>query len=322
MTNRISASVRYRLRNLLARSAAQVQGYGVTKPPSGPERLKDHRQATGGTNRAIVITTFEEREHKFCLPLIATLRQSGCHDPLVIVNNGNRSGTRDNGSSSGFLMELARFPDVYPVVLRRMVGLARMWNLGIQFAETDVTVVLNDDLIAATPGVAEDIRTLGDVAEDSGLAVGNGSWSHFAIHRSVIENVGWFDERLLGFGEEDGDYSWRYRHAYGRYPRNVTLSSIVDFKASSSQDVAHGVGKYSLANRVFARLKFENLTDETLIESEPPPRPRFDTPDFYPAERFRWEFDQVLDEADPKTVHERLAQSTLNPSPVISPPNY
>ncbi len=321
MTNRISASVRYRLRNLLARSAARVQGHGISRPQSRPLQSEDHRQSAGARNRAIVITTFEERERKFCLPLIAALRQSGCHDPLIIVNNGNRSGTRDDDASSEFLMELARYPDVYPITLRRMVGLARMWNLGIQVAETAITVVLNDDLIAATPGVAEDIRTLGDVVEDSGLAVGNSSWSHFAIHRSVIENVGWFDERLLGFGEEDGDYSWRYRHAYGRYPRNVTLSSIVDFKASSSQTVAQGVGKYSLANRVFSRLKFENLTDETLIESEPPPRPRFDTPDFYPAERFRWEFDQVLDEADPARVRERLSRSTPNPIPVTRPPN-
>ena len=39
-------------------------------------------------------------------------------------------------------------------------------------------------------------------------------------------DVGFFDERLLGLGEEDGDFFWRYHEKFGREIPSVSLPSI------------------------------------------------------------------------------------------------
>jgi hypothetical protein len=310
MTRRVSTAITFRLRNVLARGASFMQSYGNRQPRSAARLSRRHAQATDHADRAIVVTTFEERQSRFCVPLIAAIRESGCGYPIVVVSNGNRNGLRDTRAFSTFIEKLAGFPDVYPVTFRRMVGLARLWNAGVHAAGAQSNIILNDDLIAAVPGVAADLSRLAEFAETDGLVIGNGSWSHFGISRSIIEDVGWFDERLLGFGEEDGDYAWRYRTILGKYPLDIPLNSLVDLKADSAQEFAQGVGKYSLANRVFSRMKFSDLPKDAPIEREPPPIQRFVTPNFYPGESFRWKCDHLLDESDEGVMMQELRNAT------------
>jgi hypothetical protein len=44
----------------------------------------------------------------------------------------------------------------------------------------------------------------------------NKSWSHFLISRQEIDELGYFDKRILGLGEEGGNMTWRYIRQYKR----------------------------------------------------------------------------------------------------------
>lgn len=313
LLRRVRDSAVYRTRTALARNSARLQKLEA-RARFGPQVDSmqhvlvdpDARQ-----NDAIVITTFQKRQLDYCLPLVSGLRVSGCQSPIVVIINGEAGNTIDARSRRSFLRALSEFDDVHPVALRGMVGLARMWNLGIQVGDAASTTILNDDLIIDVSTAASQLTRLASAAATDGLAVANGSWSMFAVSRQVIRDVGWFDERLLGFGEEDGDYSWRYRQQYGHYPKGLSLPALIDIKEPTRQDVAAGSSKYSLVNRVFTRIKFDGLSDDMLIEAEPPPSSRLRTPDFYPGETFRQAHAGLLGEADPEIVRSEIMQDPL-----------
>jgi hypothetical protein len=310
---RVRDAAIYRTRQALARGAARLQklearvrfGASSHSVQGSLGRFKPSGSA------AIVITTFQQRQLNYCLPLVAGLRESGCEMPIVVVINGEAGGLLDEAGRQIFLGALSQFSGIQPVALRGLVGLARMWNLGIQAADTSTIIILNDDLVVDPSTASDQMMQLAGAAADHGLVVANGSWSMFAITRSVVRDVGWFEERLLGFGEEDGDYSWRYRQHYGHYPRSLAIPALTDIKAPTRQNVAAGTSKYSLVNRVFTRLKFDGLTDDMLIETEPPPSPRFQTPDFYPGETFRQKQGALLGEHDPEVVRSELSRDPL-----------
>lgn len=257
------------------------------------------------TDVAIIITTFDERLHTYCLPLIRGLRAAGLDLPIVVVINGSPTGAPQDRRS--FLQAVAQERDIYPASLRAMVGLARLWNLGIQIAATEVCVLLNDDLLIQRDKVGRDLAELARVARASGVAVGNDSWSHFAISRRCVAQVGWFDERLLGFGEEDGDYTLRFREAFGQLPPAVPLSGFVNIVADDRQAVPAGEGKYSLANRVFIRRKFQTQPNDDALKGAQPVTRRLPEVDAYPTEDFRWRFQaELFGTHDPAELEERV----------------
>jgi hypothetical protein len=94
--------------------------------------------------------------------------------------------------------------------------MSALWNLGIRLSGAPTTLVLNDDLAVNIELVGSCFQALVEACQTTHLAILNDSFGHFAISRECIRQVGWFDERFLGFGEEDGDYAWRFEHVFGR----------------------------------------------------------------------------------------------------------
>ncbi len=241
---------------------------------------------------AIVITTFDARLLTYCLPLIRGIRAGGVGVPIVVIINGTVQG--EPNSRRMFLQAVAEDPGIFPTSLRVMVGLSRMWNLGIQFASTKTCIVLNDDLLVDSKHVQSDVQALAQGAREHELVVGNHSWSHFAISRDCIQSVGWFEERLLGFGEEDGDYTLRFREVFDRLPMNISLAAFVNVVADDRQTVPAGRGKYSLQNHVFFQRKFDLGEYENALTSHGAIDRRLPDLDAYPAENFRWKHQERL----------------------------
>ena len=66
-----------------------------------------------------------------------------------------------------------------------------------------------------------------------------------------MENVGYFDERLLGFGEEDGDITYRLLKM-GIHVGNIAVNGLINIVSDVRHDhVVAGIGKYSNFNREF-----------------------------------------------------------------------
>jgi hypothetical protein len=207
----------------------------------------------------IVITTFEERQQTCCLPLVESIRKAGVVAPITVVINGNLNRPIDDARRRVFVARLYDQRNINVVDFRTIQPLSRMWNLGIQLLDAEIAVVLNDDLGVRKEHLQQDIEALVGVASEAHLAVGGpgqGSFSHFAISKSCIRQIGWFDERFVGFGEEDGDYFWRFECAFGEMPPRVPLHALTNLSDPSTSGHRTVGGKYSLSTEVFKEMKY------------------------------------------------------------------
>lgn len=292
------------LRRSLLRGVVFLDGLG-RRQNSNQQTMNE--SPTPECDFSIVITTFEDRQMQSCLPLIKSLRQNGVGNPLVVVLNGVYGRKVDPSLRADFVKEANAFQDVSFVMSRSMIPLARCWNLGIQMSNSSVCVVLNDDLAVNGRGLLSDLERLAETASECGLALGNGSFSHFALSKDCLSSIGWFDERYLGIGEEDGDYAWRFEDHFGVPPQTSALSSIRNLDDPSRGEFITGIGKYSLANRVFMQMKFElhsgtvkGMFDDVSIR-------RLSEIDPYPHWRFHQLLEQILSESDEAVIKEKIA---------------
>lgn len=261
---------------------------------------------------AIVITTFEDRQEDACLPLLSGLRTAGIPLPIVVVVNGVYGRRYDPKKRSRFAQAALELGDVSFVMSRSMIPLSRCWNLGIQLADADVCVVLNDDVAVSRTKLQDDIGNLVLESQKSGLALGNGSFSHFAIAKACINEIGWFDERFLGVGEEDGDFAWRFESAYHCPPSYVQLLSMGNLDDPGHGGYATGTGKYALACQVYRDIKYEfgrgsvrgmygEVAERRISESDP-----------YPNWRLHQEMTEILRESEPAAILKRLASHLVD----------
>lgn len=210
-----------------------------------------------GQCRAIVITTFSQRFFSDCIPLVRSLRAADIDEPIYVVINGDLHGKYDVNLRASFFSELSTLQDVNPISFGTQRGVASMWNAGIRYSDAAEIVVLNDDVLVNPSEVANTLALLFEAIQTSGLVTLASSFGHFGISRRCVDDIGWFDERFLGFGEEDGDYIWRYEEHYGKAVSNVVAFGFIN-RASDlgHESVITGGKKYSLFNRLYLETKY------------------------------------------------------------------
>jgi hypothetical protein len=137
-----------------------------------------------------------------------------------------------------------------------------MWNRGIQNCGTENVLVLNDDVIFHGNDFSKQIDKVFEAVSNVGVMTLNDSWSHFAITKKCMGTVGWFDERLLGIGQEDGDFAFRYEQVMG-FPvtscQFKSLLNVVDESADTS--IVKNKANYSLYNDIFIEKKYVDSED-------------------------------------------------------------
>lgn len=165
------------------------------------------------------ITTFEYRFTRHFCPLLSSIRSHNADVNIVVAVNGEKGQAFSEDYRRDMLLFLAQYRNVYPVFFPCQRGLATMWNRIISHAPDDRILLCNDDIR---------ITDLSDFAQKAGntCAVVNDSYSHFLVTKQEIDELGWFDERLLGYGEEDGDFQWRYAKHFGRPISRLYVSGI------------------------------------------------------------------------------------------------
>jgi predicted glycosyltransferase involved in capsule biosynthesis len=144
-------------------------------------------------------------------------------------------------------------------------SLAKLWNRGVLTASNDLCLVLNDDLTIAKDLNEKsffdqlDLHIQNVVPKTTPVIFKiNGSFSHFLISKSVLHQVGYFDERLLGIGEEDGDFSWRFHELFHQEIPSIDIPGILQPQAEngiliqeSDEGFKKGIRHYSEFNRNF-----------------------------------------------------------------------
>mgnify|MGYP001547244712 FL=1 len=120
----------------------------------------------------------------------------------------------------------------------------------------------------------------------------NGSWSHTILNREEIDFVGWFDERFLGVGEEDGDMEWRWQNKFGKNFVSFQIPGIVNHVEHKDclENLKIVNNKYSKFNYDFSHIKYKEdkngfnygiMNRKLICVSE--------TPHYHIGEKFYWE---------------------------------
>lgn len=240
---------------------------------------------------SIGITTFEHRFERYFVPLLERIREYAGNEVIVAINGEHER--EFNEEYRGRVLEcIARHRNVYPVVFPRFRGLSKLWNTVIVHATGDPILMLNDDIMIRSPRFIENVCAALNRNEGRTFVI-NRSWSHFVISREEIDALGYFDERLLGIGEEDGDITWRYRRRYGREIPSFTVKGFENYAEETLRTYkpvniqTHSGTKYSLFNRKFILSeKYEASPDGWKGMFDEPVALKDAGKDQYPNERF------------------------------------
>jgi hypothetical protein len=188
-------------------------------------------------NYSIVITTFDKRFHEFLIPLISNIKHERPDVEIVVTVNGSCRAPFNEVYRKELLVFLAQQHNCFPTIFPNFQSLAKMWNRGVLTASNDQVLVLNDDLnipTGAQNGFFDQLEKALSGSEKTFKI--NGSFSHYVVSTQELIKVGFFDERLLGLGEEDGDFFWRYQEIFGREIPSINLPSIENICSDIADD--------------------------------------------------------------------------------------
>jgi hypothetical protein len=214
-------------------------------------------------NYSIGITTFNERFEEFFKPLVINIRKYRPDIPILVAINGPKEEF-DQQYRKQILSFCSKYDHIYPTVYPEVRGCSKMWNSMIVTAQHDNTLILNDDIVINEERFFQEIEKC-----PVGLSMINGSFSHFTCNRLEMIALGFFDERLLGFGEEDGDIVYRYIKRYDRWIPNVYIHGVENvISPCRDKSVIADDGKYSAINRrfMFGTLHTQHKWDITDVD--------------------------------------------------------
>lgn len=191
---------------------------------------------------SIGITTFALRID-FLVKLVGQIREYS-DKKIFICINGEIESKFDDKYRTDVLNLCLKHHNVYPIFFVEIRGLSKMWNTLLSHSECDDMLLLNDDIEIKSNDLFNKLENI----TNNKLTKINNSFSHFLVNRKIIEEIGWFDEKLLGFGEEDGDIT--YRLIEHNIPiLNLYVSNVINIVSDIRQNLINGIGKYSKYNR-------------------------------------------------------------------------
>ena len=125
-------------------------------------------------------------------------------------------------------------------------------------SSNDRILILNDDL-GIDPHVEnsffEQFEGVLNNAVNKTFTI-NGSFSHFVVSKDELIKVGFFDERVLVLGEEDGDFYWRYHETFGVEIPSFEIGNIDNVHSDISD------GGYTKGIRTAAKFNREFIKTE------------------------------------------------------------
>ena len=206
-------------------------------------------------NISVGITTFEARFDRYFVPLLKRIREYTDNE-IVVAINGENNRPFSEEYRTNILRCIAEYKNVYPIFFPQFRGLSKLWNTLAIHATHDHVLMLNDDIMIESTGFMKDICNAINRNEGKSFLI-NRSWSHFLINRNELDALGYFDERLLGIGEEDGDMTWRYIKQFGETISSYKIKGFENFAEETVRSYkptniqTHSGTKYSLFNRKF-----------------------------------------------------------------------
>lgn len=175
---------------------------------------------------SIGITTFKKRKDLVKNQILNIRKYSGENFDINVIINADNKELVDNDYRKEMLNFLADLKNCYPIFLPEFKSVPKMWNTLITFSRTDYSLILGDDLIYETDIFGQILPIVKD--RKSEFFTINYGFSHYVISKQKLYELGYFDERFLALGEEDGDMVHRHIERYGRPIDNILMNGILN----------------------------------------------------------------------------------------------
>jgi hypothetical protein len=202
-------------------------------------------------NFDIGITTFSLR-FDFLNDLVNKIRELEVNNRIFICVNGEKNAEFDNDYRRKVLDLCSKHDNVFPIFFVETRGLSKLWNTIIVHSYSENILVLNDDIDLRTRELFDSVDRHISSPEYTGLSKVNGTFSFYLVNKTYIDNLGYFDERLLGFGEEDGDITYRIIAKNNIHISEISAGGVTNIISHIRHEhVKPGMGKYSYFNRDF-----------------------------------------------------------------------
>lgn len=248
---------------------------------------------------SIGIATFERRFEDHFVPLLAQIRSFEMDAEIVVAVNGEHGKDFGEDYRKGMLEFLSRHQKTFPIFFPAFRSLSKLWNTILIHASNEIVLILNDDTLINDKKFM--VKIAGILKKNGGHSfLINHSWSHFVARKEEIANLGYFDERLLGIGEEDGDMTWRYIREYGAPMSSHTIKGFKNYAEETMLQQpenikCHSESKYSLFNRRFVHEKKYAASGKGIKGMfDAPMEMKDEGPAQYPNERFYREHSDEL----------------------------
>jgi hypothetical protein len=213
-------------------------------------------------NISICIVTFKERleDIKRLISQIQNDNKIKGVDILLAVNGNNEEDMPDDYRQEMLKLAL-RTPNCYPIVCAEFKSLPKLWNTLAIFSNTKYNFIICDDVEYTSPTILSEIASFAESTREEFFTI-NGGFSYFVLTKQKLHELGYFDERLIAHGEEDGDIVHRYIKKYGKYIPSVTINGISN-KASyepefNNKKVDCHINNKPTFNREFAKQIYQD----------------------------------------------------------------
>ena len=248
---------------------------------------------------SITIQTYAYRFDSYFKSLLAKVHKQRPNIEKVVFVNGQHKEQFSEEYRRNMMQYASYFPNTFLVMSPFMRGCSFMWNTSINYTSNEYILVLSDDVIVLD-GFFDEFEAMlahNHKLGDESFRI-DSHWGHFCIWRNDVidpNRVGYFDERLIGFGEEDGDWMWRYQNKFNRHMRNYATNKLPfntdDVFMPGKNTKTHSGTKYSAFNRQF---QFETKMESDIggsnnacgVYGNNPQKLRsgMETPNMYPGE--------------------------------------
>lgn len=199
-------------------------------------------------NFDIGITTFSLR-YDFIESLIKDIRNLNIKNNIFLCVNGEKNSEFNEEYRKKILNLCSQYESIFPIFFIETRGLSKMWNTLIIHSSKENILLLNDDIKILTDNIFQVVSEQINSNDYYGLSLINNTFSHFIVGRNFIDEIGYFDERLIGFGEEDGDIMYRILKK-GNTIHRIYCSGVDNIISDIRHEfIKPGVGKYSFFNR-------------------------------------------------------------------------
>lgn len=167
-------------------------------------------------NYSIGITTYFRRFEDWFKPLLTEIKRQRPNVEVIVSVNGEFDKDFYEDYRKNMLVFLSQFENTFPIFYPRFRSMCKMWNTNIIMSTQDNTLLLEDD-IQLEDGFFDQYE---NILKDTIMLI-NGAYSAISVNKREMIKVGWFDERFLGLGHEDGEFCSRYTSMIG--PIHATM---------------------------------------------------------------------------------------------------